>query len=236
MKKNTIEQLNKRKSLASKLTALSFSGYKIYENGARLQLIICKCVCGNNREISVKSFLAKARSCGCLNRGALSKHGMSNGEHPLYNIWLGMKKRCNVPTNKYYKYYGGRGVKVCDEWQNDFLNFYKWAIKNGYKKGLQLDKDIKAKQSGIPPLLYSPDRCQFVTPQMNCRYRRNSIFITYDNKTMCIKEWSEYLHIPIGTIMDRYLKGWNVDKILSKNRFYSNINQYTKNKISNHIN
>ncbi len=90
-------------------------------------------------------------------------HGLSR--HPLYYVWQAMKMRCYNENYKDYKYYGAKGVKMCDEWFNDFEPFYKWAMNNGYKKGLQVDKDIK----GIGKL-YGPDSCVFVTPKINSQY------------------------------------------------------------------
>lgn len=98
------------------------------------------------------------------------KHGLTN--HPLYGIWSQMKYRCMSPKSVDYKHYGGRGVKVCDEWVNNFLSFYQWAISNGWQKGLSLDKDIKAKKLGLEPLIYSPEFCSLVTQKENVQNTR----------------------------------------------------------------
>ena len=66
------------------------------------------------------------------------KHNMSYSK--LYKVWQGMKTRCYNNKFIYYRHYGGRGIKVCDEWINDFATFYKWAINNGYAKGLTIDR------------------------------------------------------------------------------------------------
>lgn len=93
--------------------------------------------------------------------------------HPLYRVWLQMRYRCNSAKSPDYKNYGGRGVKICNEW-GDFKVFYDWCIQNGWQKGLQLDKDIKARQAGIEPLLYSPDSCSFVTIKANTQNSRKA--------------------------------------------------------------
>ena len=84
---------------------------------------------------------------------------MSND--PLYSRWKAMRKRCRNKHNADYKYYGGKGVKVCEEW-NDFNNFKKWSIDNGYKSGLFLDRIDSNKD-------YSPENCQYITHEDNCR-------------------------------------------------------------------
>jgi len=83
--------------------------------------------------------------------------------HPLYQVWAGIKDRCYNTNCKTFNRYGGRGVVICEEWKNNFKKFYDWAINNGWEQGLEIDKDVKAKELGIPPLLYSPEMCCFVT-------------------------------------------------------------------------
>jgi predicted DNA-binding protein (UPF0251 family) len=81
----------------------------------------------------------------------------------LYSVWQQMKQRCYNKNDKGYKNYGGRGVRVCDEWQLDFEAFYNWAIENGYKEGLSIDKDRLSAKIGINPPIYSPQTCEWQT-------------------------------------------------------------------------
>lgn len=113
-------------------------------------LWLCKCNCGNTTSVLSGDLIKKkTRSCGCLKsewlttdsnhqrkagkaRGVqLLKHGDSNTR--LYNIWKSMRQRCSNSNDKYYQDYGGRGIEVCEIW-NDYTQFKKWAICNGYKK------------------------------------------------------------------------------------------------------
>ena len=96
---------------------------------------LCKCDCGNEVTHTVSEFRSgQVKSCGCLRNELISKvnrtHGKSNKSR-LYNVWNGMRQRCNDPSHKSYENYGGRGIKVCTEW-DDFEVFEKWAIENGY--------------------------------------------------------------------------------------------------------
>ena len=92
-------------------------------------------------------------------------HDLSN--HPLYRVWGGIKQRCYNPKNTAYPRYGQVGVTMCADWIADFKVFYTWAISNGWKPGLELDKDILCEAKGISPKLYSPNTCQFITPREN---------------------------------------------------------------------
>jgi len=142
-----------------------------------------------------------------------TKHGLC--KHPLYKVWDHMKQRCYNPNSVGFRYWGAKGVRICPEWRYDFKPFYEWAIANGWEKGLQIDKDIKAKALGLQPLLYSPERCQFVTPVVNSRGRDKTVRFEYDGKNLCVSEWAEILSIPVSTIWQRYIRGKSIPEILN---------------------
>ena len=99
-----------------------------------------------------KTTLCKA----CIMSEKMTTHGKSNTR--LFRIWQGMKDRCSNPNNPEYRYYGGKGIRVCDEWRNEFETFYQWSVCNGYSDNLVLDKDIKHKDSNTIKI-YSPQTC-----------------------------------------------------------------------------
>ena len=113
-----------------------------------------------------------SRSCAAKSgkgkTGRSPKHGgCSGGLSVLYRRWDGIKRRCCCPSHNKYSRYGGRGITLCKEWM-DFSVFEKWALANGFKDTLQIDRIDNEKG-------YSPDNCRWVTPSQNCRNKRNNI-------------------------------------------------------------
>lgn len=178
--------------------------------------VVCECSCGVVSAIRVNELeRGNSKSCGCLNKEILiencTSHGLSN--HPFYNIWGAMVQRCCNPKSEAYHIYGGRGITICEEWRNKPESFIKWAIKNGYKKGLHVDRIDNDKG-------YSPNNCRVVTPQENCMNTSRNHWITYEGETRTIMQWSDKLKIPYSRIRNRLKKGWALKDVLNPNRLY----------------
>jgi len=148
----------------------------------------------------------KIKSCGCLQREIVSSKRKENNirKHPLYGIWWAMIYRCYKENNISYRNYGAKGVMVCDEWRNDFMSFYNWAIDNGWKKGLQIDKDKKA-VNGIG-LLYSPDTCSILTRSENNTIKKTTILFNYKGESRTLSWWSNKFKISVSTLYNRINK------------------------------
>lgn len=111
--------------------------------------------------------------CGAAEtRSAFSKSVGGVRNHKLYGVWDSIVQRCTNPKSSAYKYYGGCGVTVCDEWKSSAETFIKWALENGWKDGLQVDKDMLSEKLGISPHRYSPETCCFLSHQENSLYKR----------------------------------------------------------------
>ena len=148
------------------------------------------------------------------------KHGYAKRNSPtrLYKIWIGMRVRCNNPR---YKYYGGRGISVCEEW-NDFMSFQKWAYENGYKDDAKrgectLDRIDSDKN-------YEPSNCRWVNMKVQSNNRRNwgtdthnheMIKWTFNGETHTVQEWSEKTGIPNRVLRARKHKGWSIERLLT---------------------
>jgi hypothetical protein len=172
---------------------------------------LCECSCGNQRIIDGRELRrGKTKSCGCLRPTYLKnakhvsyiKHGLSNTN--LFKVWGNMKDRCYNIYHKSYKNYGGRGIIVCEEWldkENGFINFYNWTINNGYQKGLSIDrKDNNGN--------YEPDNCRWATSKEQMNNTRKIRFITIDNETKSMSEWSEISGVNRGVIRARLDRGY----------------------------
>jgi len=169
---------------------------------------IYKCKCGAIVEKyiwSVKS--GKVRSCGCIRKHVIhinaqnKTHGLSG--HPLYSIWNGIKARCYYEKSNRYHLYGEKGVVMCDEWLKHPEKFIQWALDNGWKKGLQIDKDIIPKKLGIPAKLYSPEMCSIVTHKENGFNKMNITMYEYNGKKQSLYDWSIELKMKKSTLYDR---------------------------------
>lgn len=128
------------------------------------------------------------------------KHGLSHTR--IDNIYKSMISRCYNKNNNRYERYGGRDIKVCDEWLNDKTKFFIWAFSNGYKDGLTIDR-IKVDED------YSPCNCRWATQKEQQNNRSNTIHLTVDGVTHTISEWSEITGIKRATIWSRLSKGYS---------------------------
>lgn len=176
----------------------------------------CKCDCGN--EINVRSHPLRTghtKSCGCLKREEEKKRN----EHPhkikhrlsksrLHNIWCNMKARCYNSNHPHYSDYGGRGITVCQEWLDDFMNFYNWSMENGYSDDLSIDRINNDKG-------YSPDNCRWVKNVIQANNKRNNKFIKYKGETKTIHEFSREYNIDYSCLRWRIENGWDVEKALT---------------------
>ena len=165
----------------------------------------CKCDCGRIKEVRTDCLTGGlVQSCGCLkkeqNRINLTKFHRHKLSHTkLWDTYYSMKSRCYDPADKRYKDYGGRGIKVCEEWKNSFDEFANWAVSHGFDKNLQIDR---INNNGD----YSPENCRWVTQKENCRNRRSNVLIEYNGKMITLVEFSEIMNIPYKVAYSKYRK------------------------------
>lgn len=172
---------------------------------------LCKCECGNLTEVTTSRLTSgNTKSCGCLQKECAIESHKTHGQYQsrLYRIWGSMKRRCYNKNYKRYKDYGSRGIVVCQEWLEDFMSFYNWAMDNGYRDDLTIDRIDNNKG-------YSPNNCRFATPKQQARNRRNNINFTINGETHCLSEWCKILGLSYNTVHARvtYLN-WSIENAL----------------------
>lgn len=170
---------------------------------------LCKCDCG--KEISVISYNLKnghTRSCGCFQKESKSKshstHKCSNSR--LYRIWRHIKSRCLNKNVSCYKNYGGRGIKICSDWEYSFESFRDWALSNGYKEELSIDR-INVNGN------YEPSNCRWANAKLQANNKTNNHIIKYKGERKTLSEWSSIIGINSLTIFKRiYDYGWTIKR------------------------
>lgn len=130
----------------------------------------------------------------------------------LYRIWAHMKNRCIATKGAEYRNYASRGITVCDEWKNDFLNFYNWAMANGYSDNLSIDRINNDKG-------YYPDNCRWATAKQQVNNTRVNHRITFNSETHTVSEWAQILNVTPMSIFRRLYKGWREEEALTIPRF-----------------
>lgn len=171
----------------------------------------CICDCGNNCYVSTTDLTSgKTRSCGCLRKETTSirfkKYAYKDKR--LYAIWLGMKSRCQDLHNSSFGNYGGRGISVCDEWKDDFIEFQTWSVKNGYSDKLTIDRVDVDKG-------YSPENCRWATILEQSRNKTNSKWVVIGQATRTFSEWCEIFQIKYDVAYGRVRWGWTPLKALT---------------------
>lgn len=180
-----------------------------FDSDKKVSFWLCKCDCGSVKEYCQSNIIkGTTRSCGCMREEAIKAHNKSYGKSKerLYDIWCGMRNRCNNPNNHSYKNYGGRGITYYKRW-NDYEIFKKWAIKSGYDDNLTLErKDVNKN--------YTPQNCCWITMTEQQYNKRTTSYIEYNGIKKSIAEWSKETGIKQGTLSYRRRNGWTASQIL----------------------
>lgn len=192
---------------------------KFITKTTRKKYSLYECSCGIRKEIRDDHVRhGYTKSCGCLKktssqkslekaRAKNTKHGMAGSK--IYNIWSAMKERCSNPKQRFYSYYGGRGISVCDRWKT-FENFY--ADMGDRPDGKTLDRIDNN-------LGYSPENCRWATraeQQANIRTNRR---IEHNGRNLTLSQWSKIIGVHRNTIEGRLDSNWPIEKVLSPDNY-----------------
>lgn len=167
---------------------------------------LCKCDCGK-----IKTYLGfdlrkgKLRSCGCRNPASAGDHGMSRT--PTYVAWISMKSRCNLETSGAYKDYGGRGIRVCEEW-NGPSGFPQFLADMGPRPdGCSLER---IDNNGN----YEPSNCRWATQKEQMNNRRANRYIEMDGRRQTLAQWLREFNVKSTVFHDRTSRGWTVERAI----------------------
>ena len=172
----------------------------------------CLCDCGKEHNVTTRALNSgQIKSCGCLKHEVgIPKRKYNKRDRKLYFRWSNIRGRCYNPNDPAYKNYGGRGIKMCTEWENDFFAFRDWAIENGYDESLSIDRIDNDKG-------YSPENCRWVNAKKQSNNRRSNRVIEINGIKKSMSEWCDEYNINYSTVQNRiYRYGWNdVDAIIT---------------------
>jgi hypothetical protein len=170
--------------------------------------VFWKCICECGREV--------IRSSGDLNRPRSSKFTRNCGgashdyaKTPLYRTYRNMRSRCENPNVPKFKIYGGRGIRICDEWASNFKSFSDWAINNGYKETLTIDR---IDNDGN----YGPDNCRWVDRFVQQNNTSKNRIISYGGISLTARQWDRKNNWLLGTVQNRLSKGFSPEEAVSQ--------------------
>lgn len=207
-----------------RLTVLELAEPHVCPSGEIFPRWRCQCECGNITEVYQSSLVTgSAKSCGCLakentakkNRERCLKHGGSvrGNIDRLYRVWRGMKERCYSEKHKSYKRYGGRGIKVCDEWLHDYEAFRAWSYANGY------DENAKYGKCSLDRIdfdgNYCPENCRWVDYKVQANNASYNRLLTLNGETHTLSQWAEITKIPYDRIKQRLQRGYTDEEALT---------------------
>jgi len=168
---------------------------------------LCRCDCGKEMVRRSDSFTQKGfKSCRQCNESYNHLKGLQHKYKKLYAVMYNMRDRCNNPNNREYFRYGGRGINVCNEWL-DNETFIKWALNNGYKEGLSIERiDVNGD--------YEPSNCKWIPISEQCNNTRRTVWIEYKGEKHNINQWARLLGFNKNTFYNWIRKGYSIDYIL----------------------
>lgn len=208
------------------LTVICFA-YKIVHGNNVEYIWKCRCDCGNEVLVSRRSLMRGRKSCGCKTKvshvgssyhAGVKSHGMSKTR--FYKIYRKMIERCYYEQNNSYI---SNGIKVCDSWKENFLNFkndmYESYLEHVEKYG---EKDTSIDRIDVNSN-YCKENCRWATIKEQANNKRNNVIIKYNNISKTLSEWADYLGWNYCTLANRHKRGWSVERMLTEKPKYQKI-------------
>ena len=175
----------------------------LYSN-KKTRFWLCECKCG---DVFIKNSSSLQKNNNLCIKSQKEK---TKFIAKIRKTFYGMKNRCYKPDNCAYKNYGGRGIKICDEWLNDINSFISWSLNNGYSSNLEIDR---IDNNGN----YEPNNCRWVDNYIQANNKRNILNIEYQGKTQGLRKWCRELGLPYRKTHKRiYMYNWSIDRCFDK--------------------
>lgn len=180
----------------------------------------CRCECGTTRVVPLHHLRSgDSRSCGCLASDVTARRNQTHGAatrgaaSPEYRTWVGIRKRCLNPKDKLYPYYGGRGIEMCERWQESFEVFRDDLLDEiGAHPGRRMSLDRIDNNRG-----YEPGNVRWATQKEQMRNTRANRVITHAGVTLPLIEWAEFSGVPYKVLHDRFHKhGWDFERSITQ--------------------
>ena len=209
--------------LTQDLTGKTFGDWTVlygpvHQSGKRTKWH-CRCKCGIERDVyAVNLTRGMTTSCGCESGKKIGESRKTHGKRNtrLYTVWYDMRRRCLDDKNTAYKHYGGRGIKICDEWlgENGFQHFWDWAYANGY------DDTAKIAECTLDRIdvngNYEPSNCRWVDAKTQGRNRTDTTYLTIGDTTRSLGDWSEQYNTSSVLVRARIKRGWDAERALTE--------------------
>lgn len=190
------------------LTVIKELPYRINKFGKKEYMWLCQCDCGETIEECTHNLrqgcAVRCRQCYLPDfRNANKTHGESH--NPLYDVWTAIKQRCYNPNDNNYPNYGGRGIKMCDDWKNNYISFRDWALSNGYDENADHRTKCTIDRIDVNGD-YCPDNCRWTDAKTQMRNRRCTIMCYFNGELIPLVEISERLNISANKAYSRWRK------------------------------
>jgi len=158
---------------------------------------VCQCICGKTRSLQTYQLTSgRVTSCGCQNPRT-KLHAIGKNRKRIYSVYSSMIARCHNSKSISYRYYGEKGISVCDEWKNSFESFVAWAENNGYNDSLSIDRIDNSKG-------YSPSNCRWIPLSEQSNNKSTTVSISHNGETHNLKTWSDILNFPYSLAKSRH--------------------------------
>jgi hypothetical protein len=211
-RRENINEESIQKYIGKKYNHLTIIDYVPRKDKKEKFKIRCLCDCGRETITEARDvIIGHTKSCGCLHSSEFYDEEHKRKDDRLYKIFYGMKQRSYNPNNNFYYCYGGRGIKICDEWLKNYHYFKQWAYSNGYADNLTIDRiDVDGN--------YEPSNCRWTTIKEQSNNKTNNRYITLNGETKTLAQWCELYNLNSNAISNRlHNKNWenkSIEEIL----------------------